>query len=133
MLSELFSSTQFDSAVEAAFLLKPAGITVAAWTRAPVSREVISVMAATMWGSLDTMIQTLGGDGPRFALMEIGDRRILEMRVEPNWTLLLVASTAVGKQRLWHEAQRIVERLSRIRERAAPEVATAQMKSEAVP
>lgn len=114
-LSGLFSASDFDGTLEAAFLLKQTGIPVAAWTRTPVPQEVISVMAATMWGSLDTMVRTLGGEGPRSALLEVEARRILVMQVEPNWTLLLVAPRTVGKRRLRHEAQRILDRISRVR------------------
>lgn len=113
--SRLFSASEFEGILEAVFLLKQTGIPVAAWTRAQVSHEVVSVMAATMWGSLDTMIRALGGEGPRSALVEVGSRRILATQIEPHWTLLLVAPSSVGKRRLRSEAQRIVERVSRVR------------------
>ncbi len=116
--SGLFSPADFDGAFEAAFLLKQTGIALAAWTRAPVAQEVVSVMAATMWGSLDTMVRTLGGEGPQSALLEIEGRRILATRVSPNWTLLLVASRSIGKGRLRQEAQRILERIAHTRGRS---------------
>ncbi len=119
-LAELFSGHEFEPSLEAAFLLKQTGIAVAAWTRNPVPQEVISVMAATMWGSLDTMIRTLGGEGPRSALVEVEGRRMLVTQVEPNWTLLLIAPRSVGKRRLRHEAQWIVERLARVRRPSIP-------------
>ena len=115
---DLFSPSDFDGVLDAALLMKQTGIPLAAWTRTPVPLEVVSVMAATMWGSLDTLVRTLGVDGPRSALLEIEDRRILAMLVEPNWTLLLVSPRSVGKRRLRYEAQRIVERVSRLREQA---------------
>lgn len=117
-VSELFSEMDFNGTVEAAFLLKQTGIALAAWTQSPVPQEVVSVMAATMWGSLDTMVRTLGGQGPRTVLVEIEDRRILALQVEPSWTLLLIAPRKVGRLRLRHEAQRVLDRLARIRGRA---------------
>ncbi len=75
-------------------------------------------MAATMWGSLDTMIRTLGGEGPRYVLVEVEGRRILAMQVELNWTLLLVAPQSLGKRRLRQEAQRILARVHRARRKA---------------
>ncbi len=116
--SDLFAPNEFDGTLEAAFLLKPTGIPVAAWTRAPVSQEIISVMAATLWGSLDTMIRALGGDGPRSAFLEVEDRCILATLIESQWTLLLVAPRSLGKTRLRGEAQRIVERVSVLRRKA---------------
>lgn len=117
-VSEFFSEMDFDGALEAVFILKQTGIALAAWTQSPVPQEVVSVMAATMWGSIDTMVRTLGGQGPRTVLVEIEDRLILALRVEPSWTLLLIAPRTVGRLRLRHEAQRITERISRVRGKA---------------
>lgn len=116
-LSEIFAPSEFDGALEAALLLKQTGIALATWTRDTVPREVVSVMAATMWGSLDTMIRALGGDTPRSAYLELEDRRMLAMHVEPNWTLLLVGPRTIGKRRLRRDAQRILERLARMKGR----------------
>ena len=126
-MSGIFSDIEHDGFLEAAFLLKQTGIPVAAWSRSPVSQEVISVMAATMWGSLDTLVRTLGGAGPRSAVLEVENRRILATLVEPRWTLLLVAPRSVGKRRLRAEARRVLERVNQAREetmarRAAVEV-----------
>ena len=109
--SEIFSSAEFADGLAAAFLLKSTGTEVASWTRSRVPREVIGVMAATMWGSLDTMVRTLGGAGPRSMLLETEDRHFLEMQIEPNSVLLLVAPRSVGRRQLQHEARRILDRL----------------------
>lgn len=109
--SGLFSAAEVDGTLEAGFLLKTTGIPLAAWTRNPVPQEIISVMAATLWGSLDTMIRTLGGSGPRYAMLEVDERRILISQVGPGWTLLLVAPRSVGKRRLRGVAQRLVARV----------------------
>ncbi len=119
-LSEVFAPSEFDGSLEAALLLKQTGIAVASWTRAPVPQEVVSVMAATMWGSLDTMIRTLGGDTPRSVYLELEDRRMLALQVEPNWTLLLVGPSNLGKRRLRREAQRILDRISQMKRRVEP-------------
>lgn len=119
-MSGIFSSVMLDGPLEAAFLLKQTGIPVAAWSRSPVPQEVISVMAATMWGSLETLIRALGGAGPRSAVVEVEDRRILATLVEPHWTLLLVAPRSVGTRRLHAEARRVLERVNQAREHAGP-------------
>ncbi len=124
--SDLFPPSEFDGTLEAAFLLKSTGIALAAWTQAQVPQEVISVMAATMWGSLDTLVRTLGGEGPRSVLVEIEDRRLLVVQVEPSWTLLLVAPRTTGKRRLRQHAQRVLERLARRRRSALGRRAAAE-------
>lgn len=115
--SEVFASSDFDGSLEAALLLKHTGIPLASWTRATVPKEIVSVMAATMWGSLDTMVRSLGGEAPRSAYLEVEDRRMLALQVEPNWTLLLVGPSSIGKRRLRREAQRILERMDRVKGR----------------
>jgi predicted regulator of Ras-like GTPase activity (Roadblock/LC7/MglB family) len=108
-----------DPALEAAFLLKQTGIPLAAWTRNPVPQEVISVMAATLWGSLDTMIRTLGGTGPRSAVLEVEDRRILAILVDPNWTLLLIAPSSMSLRRLRRTAEHLLGQVAE-RRRTTP-------------
>lgn len=115
-MSRIFSAAELDGLLEAAFLIKPTGIQVAAWTRAPAPQEIIGVMAATMWGSLETMLRAMGSPGPRSALLEVDDRRMLAQRVNSNWTLLLIAPSTVGSRELERQAQRIVHRLARLRE-----------------
>lgn len=116
----VFSPPTLDSALEAAFLLKSTGIPVAGWTRSNVPHEVISVMAATMWGSLDTIARTLGGSSPRSVVIEAEERRIYALQVPPNWMLFLVAPRSIGKRRLRREAQRIIASLPSLRKENSP-------------
>ncbi len=110
-LEDIFSSATLDASLEAALLLKPTGILVAGWTRSDVPREVISVMAATMWGSLDTITRTLGGSSARSVMVEANPFRIHALQVPPNWTLLLVGPRSMGRRRLHREALRILNLL----------------------
>jgi predicted regulator of Ras-like GTPase activity (Roadblock/LC7/MglB family) len=123
-VSNLFSTGNLDPELEAAFLLKQTGIPLAAWTRNPVPQEVISVMAATLWGSLDTMIRTLGGTGPRSAVLEVEDRRIFAVLVEPNWTLLLIAPSSMGMRRLRRTARTLLGRVTDTRKNTVGRAAT---------
>ena len=118
-LQALFSSATLDASLEAAFLLKPTGILVAGWTRSDVPREVISVMAATMWGSLDTITRTLGGTAARSVMVEADPFRIHAVQVPPNWTLLLVGPRTMGSRHLRREASRIIGLLPPLRKESA--------------
>jgi predicted regulator of Ras-like GTPase activity (Roadblock/LC7/MglB family) len=108
---ELFANSRLDSGLEAVVLMKATGIIVAAWTRAPIPREILGVMAATMWGSLDTLVRTLGGSAPRSVIVEVDERRIVARPVPPSWMLLLVAPRSLRKSRLIRETERIAARL----------------------
>jgi predicted regulator of Ras-like GTPase activity (Roadblock/LC7/MglB family) len=107
--------------LEAALLLKTTGVPLATWTRDSVPLDVLSVMAATMWGSLDTIVHTLGGPGLRSALIEAGDRRILLAYLDPNLALFLVGSRSMGVRRMQDDARRILDEVARLRaKRATP-------------
>lgn len=125
LTSRLFASSDFNGVLEAAFLLKSTGIPLASWTRKPVAQDVVGVMAATMWGSLDTLLSTLGGPRARSFFVEIADRRLFAVQVEPSEMLLLIAPRDVGRRILRHEAQRILNGLAAAPERLASHHATA--------
>jgi len=119
-LAEIFATSKFDSGLEAVVLMKATGILVASWTRSAVPQEVLGVMAATMWGSLDTMVRTLGGSAPRSVMVEVDDRRIVARKVPPSWMLLLVAPRSMARSRMSRATERIVARFPPAQRDAAP-------------
>lgn len=115
-LTSLISELNLEGSLDAVLLLKQTGIPLAGWTRVPAPHEVISAMAATVLGSLDTMLRTLGGDRPQLVVVEVDNRRILVTQVKPNRALLLVAPRSLGKRYLLQETERFV----RMIEEASP-------------
>src|SRR5207247_6108285 len=51
--------------IEVALLMRRTGTILGAWTKGDVSREIVSVMAATMLGSIETMSEALGCPTPQ--------------------------------------------------------------------
>lgn len=84
-------------------------------------------MAATMWGSLDTLVRALGGRGPESFMLEMEERLIFAVHVPPSMTLLLVAPRSTGKRRLRQEAQRLLGRLKGPRRVLAASTAQAEV------
>lgn len=84
-------------------------------------------MAATMWGSLDTLVRALGGSGPKSVMLEMDERLIFALHVPPSMTLLLVAPRSTGKRRLRQEGQRLVSRLKGLRRVPATSAAQAEV------
>ncbi len=47
--------------IDAALFLRRTGLVLASWTREGIRLDVVSVMAATMLASIDTILEALGG------------------------------------------------------------------------
>lgn len=88
-------------------LLKRTGALTACWTRNGVSAEVVSVMAATLYGSVETMVSALGGPAPSTVFIETDLRHMLLSRVDVQNVLLLVAPRSVSRSVLRRELRRI--------------------------
>lgn len=104
--------------LEAAVLLKRTGAQLASWTRTPVAQEVVSVMAATMLGSVETIVGALGGPNPTSVLVLTPKRRMLAHSVDAQAILFLVAPLSVREKELRAEADRIIGQI--VRTRGAP-------------
>ena len=107
----MFSSLPSESPLEAAFLLRRTGAVVASWTRPDVDADVVSVMAATMLASIDTLGGALGCPPSGRVTVETDRCRLLATRIEPNLHLVVLAPRTVDRDGLQREARRILARL----------------------
>lgn len=108
---DFFAEVQADPRVDTAMLLRRNGRVLAAWSRSPVSWEVVSIMAATMVGSLETMLETLGSASPRAMSVVAGGSRLFLQKVEPQALLVLVARETVPDSHLREAARRLLARV----------------------
>jgi len=108
---DFFASIEMAGPLEAAILLKRNGQSLAAWTKRPISLEVITVMAATMLGSLETLVETLGESTPESLSITTGKTRMFFQKLEPAAALVLVAHASVSETQLRDTARRLVSRL----------------------
>lgn len=100
-----------DGTLDAVVLFKRNGQSLAAWTRKPASMDVITVMGATMLGSLETMLETLGEPGVPSLTIAAGNRRLHLQRVEPQAAILLVAPSSVSEETLREQARKLLSKL----------------------
>ena len=94
-------------------LLKRTGVVLGGWTRNDVPQNVISVMAATMIGSVATLLEALGGRSPPTIEIEAGEHRMHVSRADPQSVIVLVAPLSVSGQSLREESDRLASVLSR--------------------
>lgn len=109
--ADFFSDLVGDAGIEAAMLLKRNGRMLAAWSRAPVSWDVVSIMAATTVGSLETMLETLRSPSPQSLSIVAAGNRIYIQKVEPQGLLVFVAKENVAELHLKDTARRLLRKL----------------------
>jgi predicted regulator of Ras-like GTPase activity (Roadblock/LC7/MglB family) len=97
--------------LEAVLVLSRTGKQLGSWTRNSVSTEVLTVMAATLVGSVDTLVGALGVASPPEVILTVDSRRILVVKVNPHVAVLIVASDSMSDASLRAIARRIGERL----------------------
>ena len=110
--------------IEAAMLLKRNGRMLAAWSKTPLSWDVLSIMAATALGSMDTMLETLGSPAAQGMVVLAGGKRILFQKVETQGLLVLVAWEVVPDSYLREIARELIRKLRDSHRDAPPRIAT---------
>lgn len=108
---DFFAELASNGKIDTAMLLKRNGRLLAAWSRAPVSWEVVSIMAATTLGSLETMLETLRSPSPQILTIVAGGNRILIQKLEPQAILVLIAREVVSESVLRETARRLLARI----------------------
>jgi len=87
-------------------------VSLAAWAKKPVAFDVITVMSATLLGSVDMIVQSLGGPSPQTMLVDVEGRRIFATKVDSQLALVLLSVRGVGESFLRQEAQRLIAKIS---------------------
>jgi predicted regulator of Ras-like GTPase activity (Roadblock/LC7/MglB family) len=110
--ADFFAELASNGKIDLAMLLKRNGRMLAAWAREPVAWEVVSIMAATTLGSLETMLETIHAPSPETMAIVAGGNRIHVQKVEPQGVLVLVAKEGVTELYLRDLARRLLVKLA---------------------
>ena len=108
----LLETIDAKGSIEVALLMRRTGTILGAWTKGDISREIVSVMAATMLGSIETMSEALGCPSPNRALVETERCRMLAEKFEPHGVLVLIATRDLSTDALQRASLRIRDRVS---------------------
>ena|SRR5437899_2999094 len=98
--------------IEVALLMRRTGKILGAWTKGEISPEIVSVMAATMLGSIETISEALGRPSPERAVVETEGCRMLAEKFEPHGVLVLMGTKDLSADALQSASLRIRERVS---------------------
>jgi len=108
------SAIDTESGLDAVLFLRRTGSVLASWTREGIRLEVVSVMAATMLASVDTIVEALGGPSSRTITVASNDRQIVATKVGSQAFLFVVAPNTVSPKYVRSTVRALVARLSSV-------------------
>lgn len=108
---DFFASFDPLGPLEAAVVFRRNGRVLASWLKNPAAVEVVSVMSATLMGSVDTLLETLRDPGSSVMLIGVERRKILLQKVEPSSAIVLIAPSEASEAWLREVVGRIMARL----------------------
>lgn len=111
LTAPLLAALPRDHPLQAAVVLKRTGVLLGGWAQDGVPRDVVALMAATLVGSVDTLIDALGRPPSRDIVSIAGDRLLLLTPMDPGTLLLLAAPEHVGSDMLRELARSISKTL----------------------
>ena len=108
---DLSSVVESQQPLEAVLLITRTGAQLGAWTRNSVPIDVLSVMAATLVGSIETLMTALGASSPREVSLMIDGRRVFVSKVNAQVVLVIVAAGGMTEVALRATMRQIVKSL----------------------
>ncbi len=117
------------STLDAVLHLRRTGTLLEAWTRHPIPMDVVTVMTATMMGSIETLVGAIGGSSPQSVFLEVDDRPILVSKVDFNSFLVAIGAPTAGEDLVRRETRRILAQLGPNGGRSVAERAEAHAKA----
>src|SRR5881296_3316541 len=106
------SAIDTDGGLDAVLFLRRTGSVLASWTRDGIRLDVVSVMAATMLASVDTIVEALGGPSSRSISVMSGDRQIVATKLGSQAFLFVVAPRAVSQRYVRKAVRELAARLT---------------------
>jgi predicted regulator of Ras-like GTPase activity (Roadblock/LC7/MglB family) len=91
------SAIDTERGLDAALFVRRTGIVLASWTREGIRLDVVSVMAATMLASVDTIIESIGGPTSEEVAVETDTHQIVAMKVNSRAFLVVIAPKTVAR------------------------------------
>jgi predicted regulator of Ras-like GTPase activity (Roadblock/LC7/MglB family) len=92
------SAVDTDLGLDAVLFLRRTGLVLASWTREGIRLDIVSVMAATMLASIDTIVETLGGSAPRSVSVDSGQHHMVATKVNSKAFLVVIAPKRVSRR-----------------------------------
>lgn len=109
-LPESLLAVSEEHGFDAVLVFSGSGRLLSGWTRDPVPTEIVTVMAATLLGSVDTLLESLGGPKASSVFLRVGAKRLLLQPVDRARNLILIAQEHVTERTMARLAQAVQSR-----------------------
>jgi predicted regulator of Ras-like GTPase activity (Roadblock/LC7/MglB family) len=116
------SAVDTNRGIDAALFLRRTGLVLASWTREGIRLDVVSVMAATMLASIETITEALGGSTSPSVSIESGDHQIVTTKVGSNAFLVVIARKSVGRSVVRKTVRELIAHLEATARTMAPRI-----------
>ncbi|TLZ52756.1 MAG: hypothetical protein E6K18_02185 [Methanobacteriota archaeon] len=107
----MFSQPETEDAIDAVLLMKRTGTVLGAWTRKDVNLEIISVMTATLLGSVESIVLAMGCESPQVLRVESERCQMLATRLTSPEVLVVFAPREVSEARVRRSMREIAAKL----------------------
>jgi len=91
------SAIDTERGLDAVLFVRRTGLVLASWTREGTRLDVVSVMAATMLASVDTIIESIGGPTPEEISVDTESHQIVATKVNSRAFLVVIAPKSVNR------------------------------------
>src|SRR3989475_12675477 len=91
------SAIDTERGLDAVLFVRRTGLVLASWTREGTRLDVVSVMAATMLASVDTIIESIGGPTPEEISVDTESHQIVATKVNSRAFLVVIAPKRVNR------------------------------------
>lgn len=92
------SAVDMDLGLDAVLFLRTTGSVLASWTREGIRHDIVSVMAATMLASIDTIVEALGGSTPKSVFVDSDHHQLVATKVNSKVFLVVIAPKRVSRR-----------------------------------
>jgi predicted regulator of Ras-like GTPase activity (Roadblock/LC7/MglB family) len=121
----ILSAVDTDLGLDAVLFLRRTGLVLASWTREGIRHDIVSVMAATMLASIDTIVETLGGSAPKSVAVDSGQHQMVVTKVNAKAFLVVIAPKRVSRRVVRKATRDLLAHLAAARVARVPSEKTA--------
>ena len=91
------SAIDTERGLDAVLFVRRTGLVLASWTREGIRLDVVSVMAATMLASVDTIIESIGSPTSEEISVDTGSHQIVATKVNSRAFVVVIAPKTVNR------------------------------------
>ena len=114
------SAIDTERGLDAALFVRRTGLVLSSWTREGIRLDVVSVMAATMLASVDTIIESIGGPTANAVSVDTDSHQIVATKVNSRAFLVVIAPKTVSRSIVRKTMRELIAHLAEAASKSTP-------------